>query len=90
MNASAIAKGQPMTEKPVVKLQASEAEIPAAVSAPEALALAKRLIRLADLFTLIDVKKATGHRLIAAGKIGPPAIRLTSATVRYDAVEVDA
>ena len=50
----------------------------------------KRLIRLGDLFALLDVKKATGHRLIAAGKIGPRALRLTSACVRFDATEVEA
>lgn len=49
-----------------------------------------RLIRLADLFALLSVSKPTGHRLIAAGKIGPRAIRLTTACVRFDADEVDA
>ena len=53
-------------------------------------AVTKRLIRLADLFALLDVSKPTGHRLIAAGKIGPRAIRLSSACVRYDVEEVDA
>ena len=51
-------------------------------------AVGKRLIRLADLFALLDVSKPTGHRLLAAGKIGPRPIRLTSACVRFDADEV--
>ncbi len=69
---------------------ASASGIVAVVPAIEAPAATKRLIRLADLFAAIDVKKATGHRLIGAGKIGPRAIRLTPACVRYDAAEVDA
>ena len=52
-------------------------------------ALSKRLIRLADLFALIDVSKPTGHRLLAAGKIGPRPLRLTPAIVRFDALEVE-
>jgi predicted DNA-binding transcriptional regulator AlpA len=84
-----------MTAEPAVKLHAATAEDTATQSAPEAHAVepaivGKRLIRLKDLFALLDVKKATGHRLIAAGKIGPRAIRLTSACVRFDAEEVDA
>jgi predicted DNA-binding transcriptional regulator AlpA len=50
----------------------------------------KRLIRLADLFAQLDVSKPTGHRLIAANKIGPKPIRLTPGTVRYDSEEVSA
>jgi predicted DNA-binding transcriptional regulator AlpA len=72
------------TVEPVVKLHtpdlAPDAETPAVV---------RRLIRLADLFALLDVSKPTGHRLIAAGKIGPRAIRLTSACVRFDGDEVN-
>jgi predicted DNA-binding transcriptional regulator AlpA len=50
--------------------------------------LGNRLIRLRDLFAMLDVSKPTGHRLLAAGKVGPRAIRLTSACVRFDAEEV--
>jgi predicted DNA-binding transcriptional regulator AlpA len=49
----------------------------------------KRLIRLRDLFAMLDVSKPTGHRLLAAGKIGPRPIRLTSACVRFDVDEVN-
>ena len=76
-------KIQPLATGPPVGEPASEAhavEIPAA---------RRRLIRLKDLFELLDVSKPTGHRLIAAGKIGPRAIRLTSACVRFDADECD-
>lgn len=70
------------------------ADSPVADPAPEAhadepLPIGKRLIRLADLFAKIDVSKPTGHRLLSAGTIGPRAIRLTSACVRFDADEVD-
>jgi len=41
------------------------------------------------LFALLDVSKPTGHRLLAAGKIGPRPIRLTTACVRFDADEVN-
>jgi len=61
------------------------ATIPAKVDA-----VGKRLIRLRDLFAMLDVSKPTGHRLLAAGKIGPTPIRLTSACVRFDASEIDA
>jgi predicted DNA-binding transcriptional regulator AlpA len=60
---------------------------PAAVDAP---GVGKRLIRLADLFALLDVSKPTGHRLLAAGKVGPRPIRLTPASVRFDCDEVSA
>jgi len=84
-----------MTVEPVVKLHAPAPEIPASDPAHEARIVEsavgnKRLIRLKDLFDLLDVSKPTGHRLIAAGKIGPRAIRLTSACVRFCAEEVDA
>ena len=61
-----------------------------AAGAVEATPVAKRLIRLADLFAALVVSKPTGHRLLAAGKIGPRPIRLTPACVRFDADEVDA
>jgi predicted DNA-binding transcriptional regulator AlpA len=84
-----------MHAEPAVKLHPPAAGAPASDPAPETHAVevvtvGKRLIRLKDLFTRLDVSKPTGHRLIAAGKIGPRAIRLTPATVRYDADEVDA
>jgi predicted DNA-binding transcriptional regulator AlpA len=80
-------------EPAVVKLHAPTTDAPAGNPAPEAStveapAIGKRLIRLADLFAALDVSRPTGHRLIAAGKIGPRAIRLTSACVRYDSDEV--
>ena len=64
-----------MTAELSVKLH-SPAGVPANDPAPvanvvEPPTVAKRLIRLTDLFALIDVSKATGHRLIAIGKIGP-------------------
>jgi predicted DNA-binding transcriptional regulator AlpA len=84
-----------MPAKPIVKMHAPAVDAAASnlkpaiyVSGTEA--SGKRLIRLADLFAQLSVSKATGHRLIAAGKIGPKAIRLTSACVRYDADEIDA
>ena len=88
-----------MSTEPTLKLHSQEmasgdtGDTPSSKPVPEAQsvetpAVSKRLIRLADLFALLDVSKPTGHRLIAAGKIGPRAIRLTSACVRYDAEEV--
>jgi predicted DNA-binding transcriptional regulator AlpA len=47
------------------------------------------LLKLGDLFKALAVSKSTGHRLIASGKIGPRAIHLTGAIVRFDADEVD-
>ncbi len=84
-----------MSVEPAVKLHTPSPETPASDSAPEGHvvetpAIGKRLIRLKDLFDLLDVSKPTGHRLIAVGKIGPRAIRLTSACVRFDADEVSA
>jgi predicted DNA-binding transcriptional regulator AlpA len=78
-----------------IKLHVSIADYPVSDTAPDSRpakpgTIGKRLIRLGDLFALLDVGKATGHRLIAAGKIGPRAIRLTSACVRFDADEVSA
>jgi predicted DNA-binding transcriptional regulator AlpA len=40
------------------------------------------------LFGRLAVSKATGHRLLASGKIGPRPIRLGSSSVRYDLTEV--
>src|SRR5262249_13445591 len=48
----------------------------------------KRLIRLPDLFDRLAVSAATGHRLRAAGKVGPRAIRLGKGCVRFDLEEV--
>lgn len=84
-----------MSAEPIVKLHTPTDDPAANNPAPDARAVElptspKRLIRLADLFALLDVSKPTGHRLIAAGKVGPRAIRLTSACVRYCAEEVDA
>ena len=84
-----------MTHEPAVRLHTPTANTSASDPAPEAHAMAtpangKRLIRLADLFAQLNVSKPTGHRLIAAGKIGPRAIRLTAACVRFSADEVDA
>ena len=68
----------------------SAAPIPAVAASPIDIAagFTKRLIRMADLFRQLDVSKPTGYRLLAAGKIGPRPIRLTSACVRFDAHEV--
>jgi predicted DNA-binding transcriptional regulator AlpA len=60
---------------------------PKAVEVP---VTSKRMIRLAHLFAVLDVSKATGHRLLAAGKVGPRPIRLTPACVRFDFDEVHA
>lgn len=78
-----------------VKLHSLTTDTAASDPAPEARTVetptaAKRLIRFADLFALLDVSKPTGHRLLAAGKVGPRPIRLTPACVRFDANEVDA
>ena len=78
-----------MDTQPIMKLPAPTADAPVRATTVKAPAVSKRLIRLADLFALLDVPRATGHRLIASGKIGPCAIRLTPATVRFDAEEVD-
>ena len=77
--------------EPAWKLHDTEpaATIPDAERPPADAAPAKRLIRLRDLFAMLDVSKPTGHRLLAAGRIGPRPIRLTSACVRFDADEVD-
>lgn len=82
-------RGQLMNTEPIMKLPALPAVAKASATTTETPAVGKRLIRLADLFALLDVGRATGHRLIASGKIGPCAIRLTPATVRFDAEEVD-
>src|SRR5688500_17411671 len=50
----------------------------------------KALMKLADVFRLLAVSESTGFRLFAAGKIGPKAIRLSSACIRFDDEEVDA
>lgn len=84
-----------MSAEPIVKLHSPTDAAAANDLAPEVRAVElpashKRLIRLGDLFARLDVSKATGHRLIAAGKIGPRAIRLTSACVRLFGDEVEA
>jgi predicted DNA-binding transcriptional regulator AlpA len=83
-----------MHTEPTVKLHAPTTDATATDPAIEARAVeppqaAKRLIRLADLFAALAVSKPTGHRLLAAGKIGPRPIRLTPACVRFDADEVN-
>jgi predicted DNA-binding transcriptional regulator AlpA len=47
-----------------------------------------RLIRQAELFRRLAVSDATGHRLRAAGKIGPRPIRLGAGCLRYDLAQV--
>jgi len=84
-----------MSVEHAVKLHVSDSDMPANdpvldANVVEKPAEPKRLIRLADLFALLDVSKPTGHRLISAGKIGPRAIRLTPGCVRFDRDEVDA
>lgn len=82
-----------MSADPALKLHAPEPTTPAPSTAPHAVersAAGKRLIRLKDLFDLLDVSKPTGHRLLAAGKVGPRRIRFSSGCVRFDGDEVDA
>jgi predicted DNA-binding transcriptional regulator AlpA len=55
--------------------------------APSGEAQVGRLIRQQELFQRLAISKATGHRLAAAGKIGPKPIRL-GGCLRYDLDEV--
>jgi predicted DNA-binding transcriptional regulator AlpA len=66
-------------------LTTRRAESPAAtiLSAPTG-----RLIRQAELFQRLGVSKATGHRLAAAGLIGPQKVRVGAGAVRYHLEEV--
>jgi hypothetical protein len=48
----------------------------------------RRLIRQNDLFAMLGLSKASGHRALASGKIGPVAIRLCG--LRYDLNDVHA
>jgi predicted DNA-binding transcriptional regulator AlpA len=59
-----------------------------ATAAPTVEAKPGQLMRQRDLFALLAVSKATGHRLAAASKIGPRPIRLGAACLRYDHLEV--
>jgi predicted DNA-binding transcriptional regulator AlpA len=66
-------------------------EHPAAIASQSPEAPVGRLIRQTGsdgLFARLAVSKATGHRLAAAGRIGPRPIRLTRTSVRYDLAEV--
>ena len=79
-----------MNAEHIVKLHAPDPGLSASRPPPEVTTVktpdaGKRLIRLADLFARTAVSKSTGHRLLAAGKIGARPIRLTSACVRFDA-----
>jgi predicted DNA-binding transcriptional regulator AlpA len=76
-----------------LRLLAPTGDTPASDPAPknppvDTPTIGKRLIRLSEVFKAIGVSKATGHRLIGAGKIGPKPIRFTSACVRFDVDEV--
>ena len=87
-----------MPVETALKLHAVEPNLPvpgpASDPTPDASAIkaptVKRLIKLVELFAALLVGRSTGHRLLAAGKIGPKAIRLTHASVRFDGDEVDA
>jgi predicted DNA-binding transcriptional regulator AlpA len=50
----------------------------------------RRFIRQLTLFQMIDVSAATGHRMRAAGKIGPRPVNLNGSCLRYDLREVSA
>src|SRR5262245_32056171 len=73
---------------PPLKLQDIQAphKDASSIVSPSVEAATGRLIRQGELFQRLSVSKATGHRLVAARKIGPRAIRL--AGVRYDLEEV--
>jgi predicted DNA-binding transcriptional regulator AlpA len=66
-----------------------EATRPSAQSAASLLEIQTgRLIRLAELFERLGVSKATGHRLAAAGRIGPEKVRVGAGAIRYHLEEV--
>jgi predicted DNA-binding transcriptional regulator AlpA len=60
----------------------------AAPSRAEPIPPTGQLIRQRELFGRLAVSSATGHRMVAAGRIGPRPIRLSRGCVRYDQEEV--
>ncbi len=50
-------------------------------------ALRGQMIKRADIWELLRISSATGERLVAAGKIGPRAVRL-GGCLRYSLAEV--
>lgn len=80
-----------MTQPTSVVSDSSPTESPVHGTSVEAKPGGLRFIRqsgLDSLFGRLAVSKATGHRLLAAGKIGPRSIKV-GGCVRYDLEEVE-
>ena len=79
-----------MSAEPALQIfDAEPSDAPAATTA-STVKPAARLMKQPDLFALMSVSKSTGHRLLAAGKIGPKPIKLTPGCVRFDSDEIHA